>query len=145
MRKIFLLMLALFVVTFAYATTADTKVSGSTVKFGSTEWSPIGIHLDPVSPTVVTFSSVTRHIRITNLSRFTDCYADLKCRDANGKRGHAVTDTCVVLIPALGNISPNSVEFDFSTHNLGFVGSTGSDLKEDQRVHYVVTGDQGDF
>jgi hypothetical protein len=130
----------------SYGVTVDTKVSGNTVFFRAIEWSiPTGGNL--VTPTIVTFNTVTKHIKITNLSTINDCYVDLRCIDSSGTRGHLSSGSCVVLVPALGRQSPNTVEFDFATRNLGFIGG-GSVVRtnnDNNKVHYVVTGDWGDF
>ena len=143
--KILMVVLALcFMVSVGHATTVDNKVSGNTVYFRSIEWSiPTGGNL--VTPTIVTFNSVTRHIKLMNMSTVYDCYVDITCVDANGKRGHITSNSSVILLPALGRISPNTVEFDFSTHNLGFIGKTTTvDTGNDNnKVTYVVTGDSG--
>lgn len=144
MRKIGLVLIGLLIfVNFVYATNEDTKISGNTVFFRAIEWSiPTGGNI--VTPTIVTFNSTTRFIRITNLSMYHDCYVDLRCIDGNGKRGHITSNSSVVLVGAKGSTTPNTVEFNFATRNLGFIGggsviTTGND---NHKIHYVVTGEQ---
>ncbi len=146
MRKIFLALVILGIMaTQVFATTVDTKVSGDTVFFRTISWTNEDPYNFGVTPAIVTFNSVTKHIRITNLSQYFDCYVDLRCIDSNGKRGHITSASSCVLVGAKGSTTPNTVEFDFATHNLGFIGSTGGAHRFDQQVHYVVTGEQGDF
>ncbi len=127
-----------------YAVTVDTKVSSNTVSFNTISFAANR------GPQIVTFNSVTKHIRLMNLSKYRDCYADIKCVDASGKRGYATNDTLAILLPALGNATPNTVEFDFSTHNLGFRADSVSTTALDEntnnlKVTYTVTGEQGEF
>lgn len=148
MKKILVVLLAVcFIPVLAYATTVDNHISGDTVSFRAISWPASGAVACSVSPTIVTFSSVTRHIRMMNLSVTTDCYANLTCRDDGNKRGHITTADSVVLLPAIGRATPNTVEIDFATRNIGFIGSVTTDPSENFRhtVHYEITGDSGDF
>jgi len=90
---------------------------------------------------IVTFNAVTTHIRLTNNSYSDTIYADLRCADSNGKRGYTSTDNCVVALPYIGEATPNTVELDFSTGNLGFVSDNPEAKKA--TVTYIVTSDYG--
>ena len=145
MRKVLLvLFVLLFMCGSAYATTMPNRVSANTVTFSTVAYGA------GRGPQVVTFNSVTKHIRLLNLSTVADCYADIRCIDANGKRGFC-NSTCVILLPAIGKATPNTVEFDFATQNLGFIGNTvgsttnGGVSGATQSVTYAVTGDLGDL
>lgn len=156
MRKMVLVLLIMFICLDARGAVVPTKSSGNTVLFGSIEWGKNGSSYPAQSPTCVTFNSVTKHIRLINFSKYYDCYADLKCRDANGKGGYVTTDSCVVFLPALGNASPNTVEIDYATDHIGFVGSIrqsqgnsrfpeNGENSANRQVHYELFGDMGDF
>ena len=96
----------------AYGVNVDNRVSGNTVSYNTIN---LEVNRDPQ---MVTFNSVTKHIRLINLSSTFDCYADIRCMDSNGKRGYATEGSCNVLLPAIGRATPNTVEFEFATHNL---------------------------
>ena len=145
MRKVFLVLAIMFLmVGVSLATTMDTFVSSNTISFNSVNWQVNR------PPQIVTFNSVTRHIRMVNLSPSVDCYCDIKCVDANGIRGYA-NGTMNILLPAIGKATPNTVEFDFATFNLGFSAVSNSTVSSitdggnNLRVNYVVTGDLGNL
>lgn len=128
MKNILIVMLFLFLGTgVAPAATQDNKVSSSTITFTTTG-------------AVVSFNSSTNFISMTNLSTTTDCYADIKCLDANGRRGYLSrnqNESATMLLPRAGGITPNTVSLYFTTSNLGFISSAGSGS-----VSYIVTGDK---
>ena len=137
MRKLFVIALALcLMVSIGYATTRDTKVSGSTVSFSS-------VNLTVNRPAnTVTFNSVTNKIILTNLSVVADCYVDII-----GKLGSR--NSATVLVPALGRATPNTVTLDFATRNLAFTADTSdtgtAPSTSNQQIRYIVTGDVGDL
>lgn len=133
-KKILVLVLVLLLASPAFATMVATRVSGSTVTFST---------VISGGNNVVTFNSVTKHIRMVNLSTTKDCYADLRCVDANGNTGYFSRLSATVLLPAIGKASPNTVEFDFATKNLGFASDATGSLAD--KIDYVVTGETGDL
>ena len=143
--KIFVILTMLFLAVKVYATNEDTFMTGNSVDFKPIEWGISNSGNSAPTPTIVTFNSTTRFIRLQNLSVYADCYADLSCRDISGKRGTITSDSCVVLLPAIGRATPNTVELHFATRNIGFIGSVPTSDKYKQRVHYIATGDSGSF
>lgn len=124
MKKILLIFTALmFVVQTVFAATVATRVSGNNV-------------LIPREGKVVTFDSVTSHLVMWTESTQDDVYVDIKCvSSADNRTGYFSTDSCVILLPARGSVTPNVIELDFSTKNLAFVCEG-----DGRRVNYIVTG-----
>lgn len=129
----------------AFAITMDNRISGNVVSFSTVTGGAL------TTPNIVTFNSVTRHIKLTNLSTVANCYVDLRCVDASGKRGYMTRNSATVLVPAVGRATPNTVELDFSTYNLGFCGDTNQTSSNNgvsgsnQTISYIVTGDLQDL
>jgi len=132
MKKILMILMAgffiagFFISGSAFAVSFDTRASGSTVTFHTVA-------------NVVTFNSVTNYIYAYNNSTTKDCWMDLRCKDANGKRGYTTLESAVVRLPHKGSQTPNSVAFYFSTHNLGFITDKTANITD--TVTYAVTGD----
>lgn len=144
-KMLALVMVVMLLASVCYGAVIATKVSGSTVSFST---------IDAANNrygSVVTFNSVTNHIRLVNLSTVADCYVDVECKDGDGKTGYLTKNSTTVFVPAIGKATPNTVEIDFSTRNLGFVGKTidtsadGSVDGSNQKIVYVATGDVGDL
>jgi hypothetical protein len=125
MKKILAVIAVLmFLCGTAYASDVPGWVTGGSVTFTT-------------GGVVVTFNSVTRQVIMWNSSTTVDCYADFVCRDANYKSGFVSSNTAVVLIPAAGKISPNSVSLTVATDNIGFKCNSGSGT-----VNFIATGDR---
>jgi len=136
MKKLLLILLFVLLAFPAYAVVVPTRVSGGTVTYST---------IDHGTPQVVTFNSITKHIIMWNESVHADCYVDLKCRDAGGKTGLITPENAIVKLPAAGTVTPNVIEIDFATWNLGFVSRVDSALPVSQIVTYIVTGERGDL
>ena len=146
MKRILGLVLVLVLIaSSSYATMAATRISGNTVSFSTVGYG------DPTTPNVVTFNTTTRKVRLTNLSTIADCWVDMRCVDSNGTPGAMTKNSCTLLVPAVGRATPNTVEIDFATRNLGFRGDTnqtsadGSVSGSNQQIHYDLIGDTGSF
>ena len=127
-RLVLALMVLCFIPSIAYSAVVANRVSGSSITFDS-------------NGNGVTFNSVTNHIIMWNESTTIDCYVDLKCFNSNGNgTGYFIRGNARVKIPASGKQSPNSVEFNFATKNLGFFSDSGSGT-----ITYIVTGETGDL
>ena len=129
MRKILLMMiLGMMFSATAYAVVVPNYITGNTVAFNATE-----AH-------VVTFNTATRHINIRNESLSEDVYVDFRCKDNNGKEGHA-TNTTVALVKlshAGGDgVTGSTIDLEFATTNLGFLSDSGIGT-----LTYWVTGDR---
>jgi len=125
-------LLCVFLILFGFIGNSyglDNRISSATVRFEAT------------GP-VVTFNSVTNHIYIRNESPLYDCYVDIKCVDNAGTSGHVSAVTAFLRVPAKGKETPNSVEFDYHTSNLSFIGHNGTNSGY---VYYIVTGDRLDL
>lgn len=129
MRKVLFLCVFLTLCIPLYATEVPTKVSGQTVTFFTVA-------------NMITFDSVTKHIFMQNESKVNDVFVDLICRDSDGKRGFMSKGTTTIKLWADGSQTPNSVELDFATINIGFISDVGN---SNDKVTYWVTGDVGDF
>lgn len=141
MKRILIVALMLFVCVPAFATTSPTYFSSNTVSFNS-----VDIERNR-NVQIVTFNSVTKHIMLRNMSPVVDAYCDIKCVDSAGKRGYA-NSTASIMLFALGSATPNTVEIDFATFNLGFRAVSDSavriipeDNKRVMRINYYVTSD----
>ena len=143
MKKILALVLVvLFIASSVSATVVATRVSGSTTQWGKDASGP------NATSSVITFSSVTSRIVLQNLSRTRDCWVDIKCvNNPTGTTGHLTTNSAVVLLPMLGRATPNVVQIDFATRNLGFLAKdmTVGGVYNDEQVVYYVLGEAGDL
>jgi hypothetical protein len=144
-RLVVLFMVLCLVPSMAYATMVDTRVSANTTTFNTVNFTVNR------GANIVSFNTTTNFISMMNLSKSVDCYADIRCVDANGIPGHAAENTLNVLLPAIGSATPNVVNLNFATRNIAFgadasygttaIAGQGNNLK----VYYVVTGDNGTF
>ena len=133
-KKILVLLMVFALASPAYGATVPSHVSGGTVTYSTVT------HLFVKTRNMVSFNSATKWIKLINHSTTTDCYVDLDCRDANGKPGYLDRDSATVLVPAAGKQSPNTVEFNYSTRNLGFLSDTGNATGD--KITFIVTGDR---
>ena len=129
-RIILVFALSMFLISDCFGAEVATKISGNTVTFSTTA-------------SAVTFNSVTNRIVLRNESPAFDCYVDIKGVDSNGAQRDAnVTNkpyTALVKVSAASS-TPNYVELDFATKNLGFISADGSG-----NITYIVTGEAGDL
>lgn len=142
MRKLILaLVLIGLMITNSYATIQDMRVSGGTVSFSTVD-ATVGRY-----GSIVTFNSITNKIYLTNLSTVDDCWVDLRCKTVTGNTGYLTKDSATVFLPAVGQATPNTIEINFATKNLGFVGSgidvtsNGGVSGSNRIIRYFVTGD----
>ena len=131
MKRIILsFVLSVFLVSECFGATVATKVTGNTISFST-------------SASAVTFNSVTNHIILRNESPAFDVYVDLKGVDSEGAQRDADRTTkpytATVKVPAASS-TPNYVELDFATKNLGFISEDGTG-----NIVYIVTGEVGDL
>jgi len=133
MRKVLIALTAIALIAAnAHAAVVPTRVSGNTIRLSN-----------DIEDNIVTFNSATKHIFILNESLTDDVQVDLRCYNTADRRtGHSVTDSCTVLLPAVGGASPNTVELDFATDNLGFTTEAAHNTVW---ISYWVTGERGDL
>ena len=144
---VLLVVLVLLLLTVpVHATMSPTRISGNTVSFSTVSGGWL------TTPNVVTFNATTVRIRLTNLSTIADCYVDLRCVDSTGKSGYFTKNSATLLVPAIGRSTPNTVEIDFATRNLGFCSKVGNQYSADNSVAgsnnqivYTLIGDTNTF
>ena len=143
---VLLVVLVLLLLTVpVHATMSPTRISGNTVSFSTVSGGWL------TTPNVVTFNATTVRIRLTNLSIVADCYVDLRCVDSTGKSGYFTKNSATLLVPAVGRSTPNTVEIDFATRNLGFMGNTNQTSSNNgvsgsnQAICYTLIGDTNTF
>lgn len=138
MKKILSIVLVLLMLASnAYAVVVPTRVSGNRVTFST---------ISSLTPSVVTFNSVTKHIIMWNDSPHVDALVDLRCWDsATSKTGLISVTNATVRLPKCDFTTPNFVTLDFATRNLGFICEADGSSPTTQYVNYIVTGERGDF
>jgi len=108
------------------AMASDPYITGDTVYFGT-------------NPYYRTFNSVINYIRFINSSTTRDCKVDLICRDSNEKTGYTTLTKAFVIVPACGNVSPNTIEINITTRNIAFISNV-NDNPETDTITFWATG-----
>lgn len=129
LKKILVMVLFAILLAVECYAVSDPFISANTVSFNT-------------AVRIVTFNSITNRIYLHNLSTKKDCHVDFVCRDTYGKPGRSDAVSANVVLPRVGSTTNSTVLFEFSTRNLGFRATEGSDGNSPDKVHYIVTGDR---